>query len=359
MNQPDPESLWLIGGVILLLGVASVAGFFLKRRLDTGLDAAVVEQFQSRVRTYWLMCTVLATAIFLGGNYLGPIAVVVVFAVISLWALREFITLTPTRRGDHRGLFWVFFALTPLQYALVAMDWHWLYSVMIPAFGILLLSARVAFAGDTKRFLERTAKIQAGLLLCVYCLSYAPALLTHKPPPSFRRSQGASAPSDAKTETLATVAPAQRTSTPAQRARLLFFFVLITQLSDVMQYVWGKLIPSRAIAPEINPSKTWGGFLGGVLSAAVLGAALWWAIEPFTIWEAAVLSAVVGVVGLAGGLTMSAIKRDRGVKDFGILVAGQGGLLDRIDSMCFAAPAFFYLSRFLLWGKDSAASLPW
>jgi predicted CDP-diglyceride synthetase/phosphatidate cytidylyltransferase len=431
MNQPQTESLWLIGSVIFVLGAASIVGWFLKRRLDTGLDPAVVEQFHRRVRIYWLMCTVLATSLIVDQFFVRQYVTVIVFGLISFWALREFITLTPTRRGDHRGLFWLFFIFTPAQYLLVALDLHVIYSVLIPAFAFLFLAARVAFAGDSKRYLERTAKIQTGLMICVYCLSYAPALLTHDLDRQPDSRGGAVEKSradtlrDADLDYLAELLPTRQAEAdklrhdlaehqrqlaeldagreaddaksrllqakildlqrqlvgkyfaaereigrelpektmmlPAERARLLFFFVLIAQLSDVMQYVWGKLVPARVIAPEINASKTWSGFLGGILSSAVLGALLWWSIDPpFKFWEAALLSAAVAAVGLAGGLTMSAIKRDRGVKDFGTLVVGHGGVLDRIDGVCFAAPAFFYLSRFFLWlDKACISPTPW
>jgi phosphatidate cytidylyltransferase len=69
-------------------------------------------------------------------------------------------------------------------------------------------------------------------------------------------------------------------------------------------------------------------------------------ITPFTPWQAALMSVVITVMGFAGGLAMSVIKRDRGVKDFGALIAGNGGVLDPIDSLCFAAPVFFHLTRY-------------
>ena len=127
------------------------------------------------MRAWWILFAVLAAAFLL-----GHVATVVLFGLISFWALREFITLTPTRPGDHRTLFWVFFLFTPLQFVLVGMGYRYygLYSIVIPVYAFLFIPARIALAGDYKRFLERTAKIQAGLLICVYCLSYAPALLT-------------------------------------------------------------------------------------------------------------------------------------------------------------------------------------
>jgi phosphatidate cytidylyltransferase len=130
-----------------------------------------------------------------------------------------------------------------------------------------------------------------------------------------------------------------------QNAKLMFFLVLVVELSDVLQYIWGKAIGERRIAPSISPNKTWAGFIGGTLSATAIGAAVWWA-TPFGPAVAAIMAFVATVMGFAGGLIMSAIKRDRGVKDFGVLIEGHGGLLDRIDSLCFAAPVFFHLTRY-------------
>lgn len=309
----DVRTLALVGGVLGVLALATGGGQLLKRQPELGINPAVVETFNSRIRAWWLMCTVLAAAFLLGDASRG--ATVVLFGFISFWALREFITLTPTRLGDHRTLFWVFFLFTPLQYFLVGRNLYDLYSILIPVYAFLFIPARVALAGDYKRFLERTAKIQAGLMICVYCLSYAPALLYL----------------DIGSRLL--------------NARLLFFFVLIVQINDVLQYAWSRLLGKRVIAPAINPNKTWEGFLGGVGSSTLLGAALSWA-TPFEPWEAAMVSMVTATMGFAGGMTMSAIKRDRGVKDYGTLVTGHGGVLDRIDSVCFAAPVFYHLTRF-------------
>jgi phosphatidate cytidylyltransferase len=311
----DPRTLSLLGGVLGALALATSAGQVLRRQPDLGLNPAVVRTFNSRIRAWWLMCTVLAASFLM-----GPGVTVFLFGLISFWALREFITLTPTRLGDHRTLFWVFFLFTPLQYVLVAYDRYNMYSILIPVYGSLFILARVALAGDYKRFLERTAKIQAGMIICVYCLSHAPALLYLN---------------------LRNVSSGDENA----NARLLFFFILMVQLNDVLQYGWSKMFGRRVIAPMISPSKTWEGFFGGAGSTALLGMALYWA-TPFEPWEAAILALVIAMMGFAGGMTMSAIKRDRGVKDYGTLVVGHGGVLDRIDSVCFAAPVFYHLTRY-------------
>jgi phosphatidate cytidylyltransferase len=315
----DNETLALVGGILAALAAATAVGQFLKRHPDSGLNAAAVRTFNERLRAWWLICSALAAALWIGNGVTFAL-----FGFISFWALREFITLTPTRMGDHRALFWVFFLFTPLQYLLVAMDQYELFNVFLPVYAFLFVLARVALSGDYKRFLERTAKIQAGLLICVYSLSYAPALLNLKL--QMRVSATEWQPWD------------------GSNVRLLFFLLLMVQVSEGMQYLWGKLLGRRVIAPAISHNRTWEGFLGGVGSATLLGAALWWA-TPFEPWVAALMSLVISLMGFAGGMTMSAIKRDRGVKDYGTLVEGHSGVLDRIDSICFAAPVFFHLTR--------------
>jgi len=313
----DIRTIALIAGVLLLLTVATAVGQFLARQPDRGLDPAAVNVFNLRLRGWWIICTVLAAAF-----WLGTTTTVVLCGLVSFWALREFITLTPTRKGDHRALFWVFFLFTPLHYVLVASNNYPLFSVFLPLYGTLFVLARVAMAGDYKRFLERTAKIQAGLVVCVYCLSFAAALLQL---PIQGQPEGSSA-----------------------NFRLLFFLILLVQFADCMQYVWSRMVGRRPVAPEVSSTRTWEGLLGSATSTALLAAVLWWAAPPFEPWQAALAGFVVAVTGFAGGMTMSAIKRDRGVKDYGTLVVGHGGVLDRIDSMCFAAPVFYHLTMFVV-----------
>jgi len=169
----DYRTPLLVVGVLVLLGSATAVVHVLRRRPDSGINPAILETLRLRVRAWWLLLSVVAATIFL--PYKG--LTVLLFCLIAFWALREFITLTPTRPADHRTLSGVFFLFTPLQFLLVGIDWYGLYSILIPVYAFLFILAGIAMAGDYKRFLERTAKIQAGLLICVYCFSYAPALL--------------------------------------------------------------------------------------------------------------------------------------------------------------------------------------
>ncbi|MEM6472830.1 MAG: phosphatidate cytidylyltransferase [Planctomycetota bacterium] len=311
------RSFILIAVILSALAIASLVGFLLARRETMGVDNALVARYNRKLRVWWLM-----TAIFVFGFLLQRIGVVVLFGLVSFWALREFITMTPTRRGDHRTLFWVFFIFTPLQYILIALgDFYGFYSIMIPVYASLFIPARAAIAGDYKRFLERSAKIQAGLLICVYSLSYAPALLDLK----LVRTGGA--------------------EWSGSNVSLLIFLVVIAQLATVLERAWSKLAGRHVIAEKINGSRTWEGVFGSMVTTGLIAASLCWA-TPFYPWEAGVLAAVVTAMACGGAMTLSAIKRDRGVTDTGTLVQGHAGVLDQIDNVCFAAPVFYHLTRY-------------
>jgi phosphatidate cytidylyltransferase len=304
----NKETFWLLAGVVGILVISSAIGAMLQRR---GGESPVLKNLNQRIATWWVM-----SGIFAFVALIGNIGTTVLFGLISFMALREFITLTPTKRGDHRSLFWTFFVIAPLQYYFVATGNYGMFTILVPVYAFLFIPARTAFCGDTEHFLERTAKIQWGLMVCVYCVSHAPALLTLRIP-----------------------------GFEGKNLSLLLFFVIVTQINDVLQYVWGKLFGKRKIAPLVSPNKTVEGFVGGTISASLIGMGLWWA-TPFSPWQAAAMSLLITLLGFSGGLTMSAIKRDRGVKDFGTMLQGHGGFLDRIDSICFAAPVFFHVTKF-------------
>ena len=307
----DAKLAWLFGGVLFLLLVSTLIGRWLKRRRKGEANRATIDNLNERIRAWWKMCAIFALAILV-----GRVGSLVLFGLISFLALREYMTLVPTRRGDHRTLFWSFFVIMPLQYYLIGIQWYGFFAIMIPVLAFVYVPTRIAIAGDTAHFLERAAKIQFGIMVCAYCLSHAPALLLLKIP-----------------------------GYEGQNARLLLYLVIVDQMSDVLQFVWGKLLGRNKIAWRVSPNKTWEGFFGGVLSATALGAALWWA-TPFTPLQSAGMSFTICILGFCGGLVISAIKRDIGIKDFGRVIEGHGGILDRIDSLCFAAPIFFHLVRY-------------
>ncbi len=311
MRLPHTGLALVAVGLAVVLAVASLAGLLLRLRTREERKQATIANLNARINAWWLMC-----AVVLGSVAMGPTAITVLFALLSFLALREYLTLTPTRRADHRTLFWCFFVIVPLQYYFVAMPWYGMMSIFIPVWVFIFVALRGTLSGDHQRYLERTAKVQWGLMICVYCLSYIPALLMLRIP-----------------------------GFDGRQADLVLFLLLVVQLSDVLQYVWGKLLGRHPIAPHLSPNKTWEGFLGGVSCASLIGMGLW-RLTPFSPLQAGAIALALTLLGFAGGVVMSAIKRDAGIKDFGATLAGHGGILDRIDSLCLSAPVLFHLVRF-------------
>ena len=276
--NPSHKLYWLIGGVVALLIVASVIGRILRARVKDEKAAAVVDNLIARVRPWWWMVGVFAAAFLLGRN-----ATIAMFAFISFFALREFLTLTPTKIGDHRALSVAFFIVIPIQYLLIATSWYGLFSIFIPVYGFLFLPSISVLAHDTESFLERSAKIQWGLMITVYCISHVPALLLLEIP-----------------------------GYTGQTPLLMFNLILVVQMSDVLQYVFGKLFGRTKIAPVVSPSRTVEGFVGGAASATLIGAAMWW-ITPFTPLQSAGMALAIVLMGFLGGLVLSASSEASGL----------------------------------------------
>ncbi|TBU81576.1 phosphatidate cytidylyltransferase [Pseudomonas daroniae] len=309
----DRNTLLLFAGIGGILLLASLIGWLLKLRAGPG-PHPVIDNLNARINAWWAMVLVIGFAFLFG--YIG---VVVLFYFVSFYALREFMTLTPTRRSDYPALVAAFYFALPMQYLLIGIGWYGLFAIFIPVYLFLLLPILSSLGGDTTRFLERTSKVQWGLMIAVYCISSVPALLT-----------------------------LDIAGYEGRNLLLIAWLVIVVQISDVLQYVCGKLAGKRKIAPNLSPSKTVEGFFGGVALATLIGASLYW-ITPFAFWQAGLFALLVCLLGFAGGLVMSAIKRDRGVKDWGHMIEGHGGMLDRLDSVCFAAPVFFHMVRYW-WG---------
>jgi len=307
----DHRLVAVLIGVLAVLAVASLIGAVLRRRAQSETKRAVIDNLRARTTAWWVMVALLVVAFAF-----GRAGILTLFAFASFFALREFITLTPTRAGDYFSLFLSFFVLLPAQYLLIGFDRYGMFAIFIPVYAFLLLPTAAVLAGDTVDFLARCAKIQWGVMICIYCISYAPALLLERIP-GFAGSE----------------------------ALLIVYLLLIVQLSDVLQYVFGKLFGRTKLAPRVSPSKTVEGLVGGGLSATAIGGALY-PLTPFTWQQSAMMAFVIVAMGFLGGLTLSAVKRSLGAKDWGVMIEGHGGMLDRFDSVCFAAPVFFHLTRY-------------
>ena len=304
--------IWqLFGGLIITLIIASSIGYGLKFKVGFSTPHAVIDNLNARINAWWVMILIIFAAAALG--FYGVIGL---FFVISFMALREFLSLLYIRRGDHLALAACFYVILPLQYFLVAIDWFSMFTIFIAVYGFLFLPILSALLGDTAHFLDRSTKVQWALMISVFCISHIPAILT-----------------------------LDIEGFEDKKLLLMIFLILVVQSSDVLQYVWGKLFGKHKIAPKLSPSKTVEGFVGGVISASVLGGLLYW-LTPFNPVQAVLMSLLICLMGFLGGLVMSAMKRSMGVKDWGNMISGHGGMLDRMDSLCFAAPIFFHVVRY-------------
>jgi phosphatidate cytidylyltransferase len=242
---------------------------------------------------------------------------IVFLAIISYLALKEYLSLIPTRRID-RGLLLFAYLAVPIQYLWAATDWYNMFLVFVPVWMFLLFPALMALRGETQNFLRAVGTLSWGLMLTVFCLSHLAMLLVS----------------------------GEVHNAVAGGVGLLFFVVVLAQFNDVAQYVWGKLFGRHKVTPAVSPKKTWEGLIGGVLTTVALAAFLGPYLTPMDHAWSALAGAVIGVSGFLGDINISAVKRDLGVKDAGGLIPGHGGILDRVDSLTYAAPAFFHFFRY-------------
>jgi phosphatidate cytidylyltransferase len=296
-------------GLIVLgvLAVASVAVALLrwaKPRND-------FKELSSRVRAWWVMAI-----LFFGALVVSNPVALVFFAFLSFWAMKEYVTLLKTRPADHHGLVFTFLAI-PIQYYLIGINWYGMFIIFIPVYMFLSLPVRLVLSKETSGFVRSASQIQWGLMAFVFGLSHMAFLLT------VAELKGAS----------------------VSGRMLVLFLVFVVEISDVLQYVWGKTLGRHKIIPAVSPNKTWEGFIGGIASASLVSLAIRF-LTPFSMIETVLVSLMISVAGFCGGAVMSAVKRDFGVKDFGQIIPGHGGVLDRIDSLCYAAPIFFHYVRY-------------
>ncbi len=295
-----------------LLSLASAAAVFLVLRWNEGENTMRALRLQRDLRALWV-----GAIVFWLAWLSGPVGATLTFGVFSFLALREFITLAHTRRSDHRSLILAFFIVLPLQYLLVGVRSFNLFSVFIPVYVFLAIPVISALAGDPERFLERNAKIQWGITVCVYGLSHAPALLLLE----FKGYED-------------------------RGAFLVFFLVMVTAAAQIAQEVASRRLRRRPVARHIDRDFSYRAWAIGAVAAAFIGAALFW-ITPFKAPQALAMAFIAAGAGTLGDFVMKALKKDAGVRFWGnqSSVTGAVGLLDRVAPLCFAAPVFFHSVR--------------
>ncbi len=308
LHLPASVQIALLGMFGLLLVATLVVGGLAHLRPERNYTELTL-----RVKTWWLIVGVFTAAIVVNHT-----VSVIILAFVSFLAFKEYLSLIPTRRTDHRVLLWAYIAI-PFQYYWVAIGWYGLFIIFIPVYAFLFLPMRMVMIGETQGFLRAAGTLHWGLMTTVFSLSHMAYLLAL---PDAKNPAGGS-------------------------VGLLLFLVFLTEINDVAQYIWGKSFGKHKVTPTVSPNKTMEGLLGGVLTTTALAVLLAPWLTPLTPWQSVAAGALIGIAGFVGDVTISAVKRDIGVKDSGSILPGHGGILDRLDSLTYTAPLFFHFIYFL------------
>jgi phosphatidate cytidylyltransferase len=303
--SPLAAALSLAWGVLIS---ATGAVALVARRCSAGL----ARELKERTRTWWWIVALVTAALALGEK-----ATILFTAALSFLAFRELHSVVPIRRAD-RALLGLAFLAIPVQYWLVWTGWYGLFAVFVPVYAFALLSMSAVVAGETRGFIRANATLHWALMLTVYNLSHLAFLVV-----------------------LPLAQPA-----PAGGLGLLFFVLALVQFNDVAQYVWGRLLGRHRITPSVSPAKTCEGFVGGLVTTAGLAVLIAPVLTPFGLVAALLVGALLAALGFFGDVTLSAVKRDLGIKDTGAALPGHGGILDRLDSLTLAAPIGFHVIRY-------------
>jgi phosphatidate cytidylyltransferase len=298
-----------LGGLYAILVAASASVLWLRWRAPENDRTELVQ----RIRSWWLIVAIFSIAVIMSRN-----VSVAFFAFVSFLALKEYLSIVPTRRADRRVLFWAYLAI-PVQYYWVAEAWYGMFIIFIPVYVFLLLPLRMVLIGETKEFLRAAGTLHWGIMTLVFGISHIAYLL---------------------------VLP-EASNPNAGGPGLVLFLVFLTQFNDVAQYLWGKTLGRHKIIPKVSPNKTWEGFLGAVATTTLLSLLLSGWLTPMS-WRVAIAAGLlISIAGFVGDVTISALKRDIGLKDSGSMLPGHGGILDRIDSLTYTAPLFFHFIYYL------------
>ena len=303
--------VYATAGVYAVLILSTLIVWVMARRDETGRYG----ELELRVRSWWWMIGAFTLAMLLNRT-----VAIVFLALISYLALKEYLSLIPTRRIDREVLLFAYLAI-PIQYYWAGIDWYGMFIVFIPVWTFLFFPALMALRGETQGFLRAVGTLSWGLMMTVFTLSHMAFLLV----------------------------AGDAVNPVAGGLGLLFFLVMLTQFNDVAQFTWGKLLGRHKVTPTVSPKKTWEGLIGGIATTTLVAALIGPYLTPMDWQWSALAGLVIGVAGFLGDITMSAMKRDLGVKDASGLIPGHGGILDRVDSLTYAAPAFVHFVRYFFY----------
>lgn len=315
MLVPSPPLLWTIACLFAVLTV----GTLVRIALLGSVVSSSVQSHLNSTRTWWALAASLSIA-----TLLGEAGVVVLLAIAGILSLREYLQLVGWKAvGAPTAV--VVFASVPIYYAIALCGYDQGLLSTAPLAFLFVLGTLRAWLGLIEDYIRTTAAMIWGLMLFVYCLSHASFLLT---------------------------LPA--TTQPwVGNVGWFLYLVILTETNDIAQALVGRRFGETKISPRISPNKSLEGLLGGIALTILLAVLL---ASSFTtlmhvhsrisgIFSAMLAGLLIALSGFLGDLNKSGIKRDVGVKDSGTILPGQGGMMDRIDSLTFSAPVFYYFVR--------------
>lgn len=269
-------------------------------------------ELRQRIRSWWWMVGLLFAVLALGHT-----AAVFFFAFLSFLALKEFLSIVPTRHADRRVIFWAYLSI-PVHYYWVHESWYGMFIIFIPVYVFLFLPMRMVLIGETQGFIKNAALLHWAVMLTVYCISHIAYLLG-----------------------------LESANLDAGSIGLVLFLLFTTQFNDVCQYIWGKMLGRHKIIPKVSPNKTWEGFLGGFATITLVSGWVAPFLTPLTMLQGFGAGALISAAGFIGDVVLSSVKRDLHLKDSSQLIPGHGGLLDRMDSLLYTSPLFFHYVYYL------------
>ena len=300
---------WEISIVIgLIFGVLVFAStlFWVLGLVNSKMD---LTELKLRTKSWWLMAT-----IFVLATIVHPIVTFVSIGFLSFLALRELSSISKNvRSADRRVLLWCFLSI-PVQYYFAYTGHYGLFLIFIPVFMHLWIPFMLVINGDTTDIGRSMSVLPTQLMLTVFGVSHLAFLVSLPELGDFKAGGKA----------------------------LLLFIVFVTEMNDVFQFTWGKLLGKYKVLPKVSPNKTWEGLIGGVITTVVVAYFLRF-LTPFSEFEIIIVSLSLALTGFIGDVVVSAIKRDIGLKDTGESIPGHGGILDRIDSLALTGPIFFHI----------------
>jgi phosphatidate cytidylyltransferase len=301
-NLPANNVLWSLGAIVTALVLSTLAVYV--------VPAYRQVELQQRMTSWCWIVAIFATVLVVNRSI-----AIVFFGCLSFLAFKEYISLIPTRLSDRRVLFWAYLAIA-VQYYWISIHWYVMFLIFIPIYMFLFLPMRMVIAGETQGFLKAIGTLHWGLMLTVFSLGHLAYLL---------------------------MLP-DRGNPIAGSAGLILYLVFLTEINDIAQYIWGKSCGRHPVTPTVSPNKTWEGLLGGIATTTILAIAIAHWLTPFDWIHALGIGLIISCAGFVGDVTISALKRDLGVKDSGSSIPGHGGILDRLDSLTYTAPIFFHFT---------------